>query len=196
MEKRIAGIMRWLERCLKSCKAGALESALLDAECARADMDRLRNEIWSKLERRYGEKKTARRVAMSARVVLGAGIAVLAAATPVALVQEIAAQEEQRQQDSVILEWVTPDERLLLTNLRKHLSENDVLVSIPEPAKVPVKSLPEIPAVRAVNLPAERIEPEEQKKEKDISYEQIISLVQVGEKAMKDEEPAIKIEKK
>ena len=42
VEKRVAGIIRWLERLKKSYSSGALESALMDAECARADLENLR----------------------------------------------------------------------------------------------------------------------------------------------------------
>ena len=54
MERRIAVIMRWLERCLNEYRAGSLESALMDAECARADIETLRQDVWAKLERRHG----------------------------------------------------------------------------------------------------------------------------------------------
>ena len=51
-DKRIDGIIRWLERLKKSYKSGAMESALMDAECARADLEMLRQEVWSTAQRR------------------------------------------------------------------------------------------------------------------------------------------------
>ena len=50
IDKKVAGIIRWLERFKKSCSAGAIESALMDAECARADLENLRLDVWAVLE--------------------------------------------------------------------------------------------------------------------------------------------------
>ena len=50
VEKRVAGIIRWLERLKKSYSSGALESALMDAECARADLENLRLAVWEKVK--------------------------------------------------------------------------------------------------------------------------------------------------
>lgn len=46
MDRRIAGIIRWLERFQSSYRSGAIESALMDAECARADLEDLRSDVW------------------------------------------------------------------------------------------------------------------------------------------------------
>ena len=50
VERRIAGIIRWLERLKKSYSSGAMESALMDAECARADLEDLRQAVWSQVK--------------------------------------------------------------------------------------------------------------------------------------------------
>ena len=49
VEKRVAGIIRWLERLKKSYSSGAMESALMDAECARADLENLRRDVWAEV---------------------------------------------------------------------------------------------------------------------------------------------------
>ena len=49
VEKRVAGIIKWLERLKKSYSSGAMESALMDAECARADLEDLRLDVWEKV---------------------------------------------------------------------------------------------------------------------------------------------------
>lgn len=48
VEQRVAGIIKWLERLKKSYSSGAMESALMDAECARADLEDLRQDVWAK----------------------------------------------------------------------------------------------------------------------------------------------------
>lgn len=49
VEKRVAVIIKWLERLKKSYSSGAIESALMDAECARADLEDLRQDVWAKV---------------------------------------------------------------------------------------------------------------------------------------------------
>ena len=200
MERRIVGIVRWLDRCLKACKAGALESALMDAECARVDLERLRNEVWEKLERRHSTRiklRTKIRTKMrgrasffwvSAKAVLGASLIVLAGATP--LFRENMAPARQ---EPVSLEWVTPDEKILLGNLRKHLSDNNPFASAQDAAPTRTSAQAQTPR-REPLRPALK----QQSKPADdgvIPYDRILSLVQAGEKAMQKDEPAIKIEK-
>lgn len=198
MERRIAGIVRWLERCLKACKAGALESALMDVECARADVERLRDEVWKKLEGLHGTREHGRFAGTPLKAFLGAVLVVLTMATPVALFQEGLPREKQ-ERETVTLEWVTPDEKTLLGNLRKHLSDSNPFVSIQQP-QTPSRQ-PELPPQAAERNHVARAAPREELKSAvrdnaiEIPYDRIISLVQTGEKAMKNDEPAIKIEK-
>ena len=49
IDKKVAGIIRWLERLKKSYSSGAMESALMDAECARADLENLRQVVWAEV---------------------------------------------------------------------------------------------------------------------------------------------------
>lgn len=46
VDKRVAGIVRWLERLKNSYSEGAMEVALMDAECARADLEDLRQDVF------------------------------------------------------------------------------------------------------------------------------------------------------
>ncbi|MDR2179324.1 MAG: hypothetical protein LBP21_03355 [Synergistaceae bacterium] len=211
MEKRIAGIVRWLERCLKACKAGALESALMDVECARADIERLRDDVWEKLEKRHSARKRGQWVEMPLKAILGAMVFVLTAATPVAFFQGDLPRERG---EVTTLEWVTPDEKTLLVHLRKHLSDSNPFALIPQSEFEPEfesELKPELQLSRPrpaegkrVTRPALKLEPkaagDKGVKGVDtlnsaIPYDRIISLVQAGEKAMKTDEPAIKIEK-
>ena len=205
MERRIAGIMKWLERCLKACRTGALESALMDVECARADMERLRDEVWTKLERRHAAKTRVRWSLFSVKLAFWALTAVLFAATPIALPRERAARETEERREAVTLEWVTPDEKMLLSNLRKHLSDSNALASVAPPLQ-PMEEL--VPPLRqAVKSPAKRPEARVRLnpvlpvldtgggEKESIPYDRIVSLVQAGERALKNEPPAIMVEK-
>ena len=49
VEKKIAVINKWLDRLVKSYKSGAMENALIEAECAKADLEDLRQDVWAKV---------------------------------------------------------------------------------------------------------------------------------------------------
>jgi hypothetical protein len=204
VEKRITGIVRWLERCLKAYRTGALESALMDAECARADIELLRDDVWKKLERQYAAKPRKGSVCLWLRlptkVAFLAMVVVLAAATPVALFENAPQRERtfREGQNSLTLEWVTPDEQTLLSNLRKHLSDANSFASIQragETIEKPVvasKTPSPEPTAQAIQAIQETPEVAELQK---IPYDRILSLVQTGEKAMKQQASIITIER-
>jgi len=203
MEKRVAGIIKWLERCVKAYKDGAVDSALMDAECARADVETLRNDLWKKLEGRHCPR-VRRYNFRAAEVLFWAFGVLLITATPLALSQDGQAREN-RAEGRFTLEWVTPDERELLGNLRKRPDEPMVFsgssvntvssVSIEEPiveTKTVSSRTVEPPKRRNPEPPprqAEQIKPET-----SLPYERILSLIEAGERAMKNETPAIKVE--
>jgi hypothetical protein len=212
VEKRITGIVRWLERCLKACKTGALESALMDAECARADIELLRGEVWKKLERQHVAKARGRGLLglpwLPAKAAFLAMVAVLAAATPVALFESVP-QEERAGQNalsshSLTLEWVTSDEKALLSNLRKHPSDGDSFASTVS-AQQPVQQTEdkaEPRPIKANEATRKTPSPEAEAREalvapetQRVPYDRILSLVQTGEKAMKQQASIITIER-
>ena len=208
MERRVAGIIRWLERCVKAYKNGAVESALMDAECAKADMDTLRGDLWKKLEGRSVRARRASFFKASEAFLWALGI-VLITAAPLTLQQD-GAVRENRVDENFTLEWVTPDEIELLGNLRKRPDETVAFLESPmnsvntapeepiaEPQIVPV---PVPVPVRAAE-PVRRRSPEppsltsaQRKPETSLSYDSILSLIETGERAMKNEPPAIIVE--
>jgi hypothetical protein len=213
VEKRIAGIVRWLERCLKACKTGALESALMDAECARADIELLRGEVWKKLEKQHVVKARGRGFLglpwLPAKAAFLAMVAVLAAATPVALVESMPQGERAVGQNalsshSLTLEWVTSDEKALLSNLRKHPSDGDSFastVSVQQSVQqTEDKAEPRPIKVNEATRKTPSLEPEvrealEVPETQRVPYDRILSLVQTGEKAMKQQASIITIER-
>lgn len=50
IDRQIAGIIKWLERLKGSYSSGAMEKALMEAECARADLEYLRQDVWDKVK--------------------------------------------------------------------------------------------------------------------------------------------------
>ena len=202
MERRVAGIIRWLERCIKAYKDGAVESAFMDAECARADMETLRGDLWKKLEGRHYARPRRFSFFRTAEALFWAFGILLTAATPLALSQD-APQIEDRAEGRFTLEWITPDERELLSNVRKRLDEP--LASSPgavtaeepiaEPQAAPVLARVAEPVIRRSPSPAPQpLSDEKIKPETSLTYDNILSLIEVGERAMKNDPPAIRVE--
>ena len=152
MEKKIARIYRWLERCAKACSAGSWNSALLDMECAKAELEDVRTEIWSKTEGAF-EARSPRRGALVLKASFLSVVLLFSLAAPLAMQSSRPASFVYRANGDVhsgehVLEWVTGDEQAVLAALRKSLSdanrawsaaalrgENDVLAG--EAASVP-----------------------------------------------------------
>jgi hypothetical protein len=200
MEKRIAAIIRWLERCLEAHKAGELESALMDVECARADMDILRDGVWSKLGRRRTAKRRLLFAAALFKVGLGTVCAILATATPLAL------PPERRWVETEVTEKAeeTAPKSVLLAETASPTALEPALGAEPaadlKSAAVSERETP--PARTAVHMAEKRPEPPQADRQSErqknintnLSYENILALVQTGEKALKNERPAIEIE--
>ena len=223
MEKRVAGIIRWLERCVKAYKDGAVESALMDAECARADIEALRGDLWRKLEQCHNVRVRRLNFFKTAEAFFWAFGIMLITATPLALQQD-GPTGENRSGGNFTLEWVTPDEMELLGNLRRR--PGDSLAVKPEEPMVnagqwtadskPMMTVePEEPIVehRVTSVPVEPVrrrspEPPSSRNEQNeqsnqsnqkepetgLTYDRILSLIETGERAMKNEAPAIRVE--
>lgn len=189
MDRRIAGIIRWLERFQSSYRSGAIESALMDAECARADLEDLRSDVW----RSVGAARTPNRVR---RTVVGwlsslVLLAVLAVPSPLS-------REEG-------LEGVS-----LRCEARAVAQEPERRAEMPPPA--PAEPAPEVPraakverrppsgkrtrsataAPRPQRSPAVRPAPQEGSA---VPYDKMFLLLQTGARALRNEGPAIRIER-
>ncbi len=86
VDKRIAGIIRWLERLRNSYSSGAMENALMDAECARADLEVLRRDVWQRVQpvkHTNPEFNPAYFLASCLRVISLAALIILLAVVPI-----------------------------------------------------------------------------------------------------------------
>ena len=118
IERKISRVMRWLERCTLSCRGESYGSALMDIECARVDFDSARDEIWNAAHKKYNPVSRKNSFVKFFRTVGVAAVILLSVAAPISLVENtysLAAGESS-------LEWVNPDEKALLINLRERLS--------------------------------------------------------------------------
>jgi hypothetical protein len=180
-----------------------MESALMDVECARADMDLLRDGFWSKLDRRRARRRRAFAAALF-KTAPGVALIILATATPLALPRERPREEAAA---------FAPGPAVF--------AERIPSAGLFEPAALPEKQEDVRPGPAEFSAPADptlhagakRAEPEPRLRQAQtfqgrssrpagqdgtramsLSYENILALVQTGEKALKNETPAIEIE--
>ncbi|GHV45223.1 hypothetical protein FACS1894204_03790 [Synergistales bacterium] len=164
MEKRIIAVIKWLERSLKSCRDGQVEKAMMDVECARADMERLRSEVWTNLSRRASRKKSWHGV-----VVCFLGLL-------------------------FVLSLVTPLSPDSLTRAPQDEDAQIVVLQGEEPQQSAKKSKPVI-AAQMTAKPKAAQGSGKMSSEAEISFERVASLLQTGERALKNGSPIIRIER-
>lgn len=101
VDKKVAGIIRWLERLKTSYSSGAMESALMDAECARADLENLRLDVWATLEpKTQTGNKFFSRVMNFSRVASLTALIVLTAVFPISKEVQAPALEYKKKRNN------------------------------------------------------------------------------------------------
>lgn len=201
MEKRIARIARWLNRCAEACSARSWQSALMDMECAKAELEEARRDLWARAEGRQQPFNAAWRAARAVGASVLGLFLVMASAMPLA-----APAPGHRERASALmessssLEWVSTDEKALLTALRSSLSDANLARLSALAGDAPVKAA--IPAeegtragFRQKPVPA----PEEAVKHQTSShggreFDTIINLVQIGQRSLREREPAVRFD--
>ena len=189
MDRRIAGIIRWLERFQSSYRSGAIESALMDAECARADLEDLRSDVW----RSVGAARTPRRVRRAVVTWLASLVllAVLAVPSPLSREEGLVGLTLRHEARAVAQE---PERRV-----------ETPLPAPAESAPVPPRSVKAerrppsdrrtraaAPAPRLQRVTAVRPAPQERGTVPD---DKMFLLLQTGARALRNEGPAIRIDR-
>lgn len=187
MDRRIAGIIRWLERFQSSYRSGAIESALMDAECARADLEDLRSDVWRSVGAVRPSRVRRAVVGWLSSLVL---LAVLAVPSPLSREEGLTPRRE----------------------VRAAVQEPERRVETPPPAPAEAAPAPATShAVRAEKRPASgrrtRTATAAPKPEgaaavrpapRDgdaVPYDTMFLLLQTGARALRNEGPAIRIDK-
>ena len=192
MEKKIARISRWLDRCGRACSARSWKNALLDMECAKAELEEARSELWVRAER---DGDTAPSAGKAVRVVCVSCLSILlllSVAAPVAMQPEFLSEAASEP----ALEWVTSDEKALLAVLRKNLSEANLAylseetssVSSFQPEEGAGKEL--VRGADKKNIPAAK-----EWTSRDGDTDSILALVQIGQNALRGSESPIRFDK-
>ena len=212
MEKRVAGIVRWLERFQRSYKSGAMESALMDAECARADLETLRRDVWSSLGPSRVPRR--RRGIFLSRAVLSAFLVVLATSVPVSELRR--RTEEVSPVHDSLSAWTALSVRgsrgafdedwggrdaashfpLGVSGERKNLSVSPGDRASAAPLRRPSAGMGERSVKRVPNSAGnERAGGAKAANGKKVPYETVFSLLQTGERVLRNEEPVIAVDR-
>ena len=204
MKKKISRIQRWLDRLSAACEKGRWDSALVESDCLSAEVREIREDLARILE---NEQTSAfdilsrSAVAMSVRSIGIALFIVLVSTIPLAVESERPwsaqyASGPAKNSREEMLTWVTREEDELIRTLRTDLSGQNA--GNTETANVfypPLKKMTasvvkkdnvavsEKPSVREISV----------RSEVGISAEDLLALLQIGEKALRGDAPAIKV---
>ena len=191
VEKKVAGIIKWLERLKKSYSSGAMESALMDAECARADLEDLRLDVWEKVSpSAHRDNAVLSRVMSCARTVSLSAIIVMMSVVP--LSRDVKAPEIEPLRNAraytgpivVFREYEAP------ITVPEHTLKPAEQTPKPEPKKQPAQKRT-APKRTQTSAKTETTRP---KNSGTVPYDKVYSLIQTGQRALKNNSSVIKIQ--
>lgn len=198
MTNKTARLQRWLDRLTAACENKKWKSAVAEADCLSAELRMVRDELWEKAEESVEPKRSFnfRTCASFGARSFGIAMAIVCLCTfPIAVEsgkpQNIAALPTGAENKFEEFTLVTAEEKELLQMLRANLKESNVAIR---------KAEKEAPAVKR-KLTARMVErqitdvPEKAPAQRTdrIKPEELLTLIQIGEKSLRGDTPAIKI---
>ena len=204
MKKKISRIQRWLDRLSTACETGRWDSALVEADCLSAEVREIREDLTLKLENDHAAARgilSRSAVTMSIKSVGIALFIVMVSTLPLAVESERprTAQNVSKPAQSngeEILTWVTREEDELIRTLRADLSgQNAGSAKTEKVFSVPVKKRTAAEAKKENAMVSEMpfALNTQVRSETLISPEDLLALLQIGEKALRGDAPAIKV---
>lgn len=177
----------------------------MEIECARAELETVRSDLWERAEEeaRGGVPVAAKGWMFPFRVALVGVVLLLCASLPLSLEDPMFFASSVARSSATVLEFVTPDERDLLRAMRSALSEwaerrensgetdvslrGESMVSVvPGGAGGAASSWREaVPVSPSSALFAVRERTEEKGKRETVPLEDVLALVQKGERALR-----------
>lgn len=204
IERRANRIERWLRRCVAACRCGSWSSALMEIECMEAEAKGLRDDLWAAAEAEASGRKARNgrgRAFFVMRVALITAIFVVSLSIPLSVDQD----RPLGAFDMGTIELLSRSESELISALRQRLSEANegrsvITVEVrpaPEPEAAPrgAASAAERRPVRRVRVArADEQKPTETTEaRRSPSIEEVLSLMQIGERALRMPETAVKV---
>ena len=198
MTNKTARLQRWLDRLTAACENKKWKSAVAEADCLSAELRMVRDELWEKAEESVEPKRSFnfRTCASFGARSFGIAMAIVCLCTfPIAVEsgkpQNIAALPTGAENKFEEFTLVTAEEKELLQMLRANLKESNVAIRKAEKeapaakrkltARMVERQITDVPE-KALAQRADRIKPEE-----------LLTLIQIGEKSLRGDTPAIKI---
>ena len=189
VEKRVSGIIRWLERLKKSYSSGAMESALMDAECAKADLENLRQVVWAEVSSDSRKVSSVLPCVINSLRILSLAVLIVVLAV-VPLSREIPVPVEQN------VETVGKGPIIVIRDYEP--PKNTARADLQETTQT--QSRKQTPQKRnaikrthtAQNTPATAAKP--QPSTGTVPYDKVYSLIQTGQRALKNNSSVIKVQ--
>lgn len=198
MTNKTARLQRWLDRLTAACENKKWKSAVAEADCLSAELRMVRDELWEKAEESVEPKRSFnfRTCASFGARSFGIAMAIVCLCTfPIAVEsgkpQNIAALPTGAENKFEEFTLVTAEEKELLQMLRANLKESNVAIRKAEKeapaakrkltARIAERQITDVPE-KAPAQRTDRIKPEE-----------LLTLIQIGEKSLRGDTPAIKI---
>ena len=206
MDRHIKRVEKWLKRCITACKQGSWGDALAEAECLEAETKGLREKLWGAVEHEVLGTGARSIVYTALKVVVLALAIVFSAVIPASLDSESGVLESAPQGESVFI--LSSTESDIINALRENLSSGNsgrdfVPVEIPEEAPVAEPNGSVAMAAERSGPAPENIVPadaepaplveEEAQVARRPSADEVISLIQVGQRALRSSEPGVTI---
>jgi hypothetical protein len=202
LEKRLKRIQRWVDRCIEACRCKAWTSAIAELECARAELETASREIWEAAAE--GEPMPCKNRTPFPRTAflhaLPVTVIVLLLAVGPTSIESFNPARPTVAENAPSVEWVTPDEKALLENFRKSLSAGSA-AGVPGPKSIEAAGYA-YPAGKKARRgsPAEALDRDaasggaSSKGAVPIAAEDLLSLIQVGQRALRTEAESVRIE--
>lgn len=219
VEKKLSRIDRWLKRCAAACRCGSWSSALMEIECMEAETKGFREELWDIAEREAEgrvRRPLRKKLFTSLRVAVLASVMVVAIGIPLSMDQDAPFRGFSGSSVAVL----TSTESDILAALRASLSSRNadrVILTLDRTEEAGPEKIQRGTAAAedwSARKPAARsargtksedltwagaekgsasVSPAGQTAVKEPSAEEVISLIQVGQRALRISEPAVRI---
>lgn len=173
-EKRADSVIRWLERMKKSYSSGKIETAFMDAECARADFENLRSDVFADI--RPTQRLNANPFLTFIRATVLALVIVMAAVMPLSR-EEIPVNIPAEPATNTIVVMEPHETTFAGPQQSAKPREKNQKKSRPAKTSAPKRQTEEVRVL---------VKPEETKKTVARDTKKILSLVETGKKALKN----------
>lgn len=222
VEKKLSRIDRWLKRCAAACRCGSWNSALMEIECMEAEAKGFREELWD-IAAHEAEGRVRRPLReslyLSLRVAVLASVLVLSAGFPLSMDQDapfkgfsgnsvavltstesdildaLRASLSNRNADRVVLTLERTEEEEPAKRQSGAAAADDWSSRAPVAARAAVRSerIAKSKDLQGAGKGTAPASPAKQTAAKEPSVEEVISLIQVGQRALRISEPAVRI---